>query len=80
MLLDNIDELLLEKIKLMADNYVTKHEYEIKVATSETGKPLDITYGKPEVSLEAISIPVSFGSEYDKNVHDESIHPNAMKR
>lgn len=44
MLLDNIDELLLEKaIKPKAQDIKTKVEYETRVAISETGKPIDIT-------------------------------------
>ena len=80
MLLDNIDELLHKKIKLMAENMVTKMEYEKSVFVSTEDRPINITYGEPEVSLEAISIPISYGSEYDKNLQEEYILPNAKKR
>lgn len=80
MLLDNIDELLLKKIKSLADNMVTKMEYEKSVFVSTEDRPINITYGEPEVSLEAISIPISYGSEYDKNLQEEYILPNAKKR
>lgn len=81
MLLDNFEEQLLEKaIKPKAQDFKTKVEYETRVTISETGKPVDITQGEPEVSIKEISIPISFGSEYDKNLYNEYIYPNAMKR
>ena len=44
MLLDNFEELLLEKkIKPKAQDIKTKVEYETRVTISETGKPIDIT-------------------------------------
>lgn len=76
----DFDELVLKHIKTVADNLKTKMDYETSVVVSETGRPIEITLGEPEVTLESIQIPISYGSESDKEMYEEEIYPNALKR